>query len=144
MAVEEYTVEQYHQLIEAGVLWSGDPVELLERRIVTRLRRTPAHEAITGLTEDAIRPHLPAEWHLRIKSAVTTSDSEPEPDLLVIRGPARRYIDHHPSPAEVGLLDEVADTSLPIDRGLKRRIYARGIPMYWIVNVVDLQVEVYT
>src|SRR5205823_2588074 len=88
---------------------------------------------------------LPPDWSLRIQSAITLSDSEPEPDLAVVRGDERRYAAHHPRPADVGLLIEVADSTLLGDRADKGRIYARaGIAIYWIVNLIDRQVEVYS
>ena len=76
---------------------------------------------------------------------VTTMDSEPEPDVSVIRGVRGDYVDRHPGPEAVGLLVEVADTSLPPDRGWKKRIYAAArIPVYWIVKLPDRVVEVFT
>jgi Uma2 family endonuclease len=82
---------------------------------------------------------------VRVRSAVATADSQPEPDLAVARGQARDYLDRHPGPADVPLVIEVADSSLARDRGLKARVYARaGIPNYWIVNLVDRHVEVYS
>ena len=72
-------------------------------------------------------------------------DSQPEPDFAVVRGNARTYFSRHPSTADVGLLVEVADSSLLRDQRDKTRIYARaGIPCYWIVNLVDRRVEVFT
>jgi Uma2 family endonuclease len=75
----------------------------------------------------------------------TTGDSEPEPDVMVVRGALRDYPDGHPRAEHVALVVEVADTSLRTDRGTKKRAYARaGIPVYWIVNLVDRCIEVYT
>jgi hypothetical protein len=82
---------------------------------------------------------------LRIQSAVTTDDSEPEPDIAAVRGPARRYLRRHPEPADIATLIEIAESSLHYDRQVKGPIYARAkIPIYWIINLVDNQVEVYT
>ena len=69
--------------------------------------------------------------------------NEPEPDLSVVRGESDDYTDHHPGPADIALVVEVADSSLSRDRGEKRDNYARaGIPVYWIVNLVGRQLEV--
>jgi Uma2 family endonuclease len=90
-------------------------------------------------------PRLLAGWHCRSQSATTTADSEPEPDLAVIRGSERDYLTRHPGPADMALAVEVSESSLPRDRSHKTRIYARAaVPVYWIINLVDLQVEVYT
>jgi Uma2 family endonuclease len=73
---------------------------------------------------------------------IPVSDSEPEPDLFwAVQGD---YFKRHPEPHEVLLLIEVAESSLPIDRGVKLGVYAEaGIADYWIVNLIDQQIEVY-
>lgn len=139
------TVEQYHRMIEAGVLVEGDPVELLEGLLITKMTKNPPHDTSLSLTHYAIADLLPSGWVIRIQSAVTTGDSEPEPDIAVVLGPRRRYAKAHPRPKHVALLVEVADASLSEDRGRKARLYARArIPIYWIVNVREFKVEVYT
>jgi Uma2 family endonuclease len=80
-----------------------------------------------------------------VQSAVTTLESEPEPDVVVVRGGARDFVKRHPGPEQIGLVVEVADTSLTHDRTVKGRIYARaGIANYWIVNLIDRRIEVYS
>lgn len=70
--------------------------------------------------------------------------TEPEPDVLVVPGQWQDYEDHHPTPPEVCLLVEVSDATLRKDRGEKVHTYARaGIADYWIVNLVNRQLEVY-
>jgi Uma2 family endonuclease len=97
------------------------------------------------LLQEFLLKMIPAGWRARVQSAITLSDSEPEPDLAIVPGPASRYHDHHPSAADVGLVVEVADTSLRQDRVLKNLIYSRAsIPVYWIVNLIDRQIEAYT
>jgi Uma2 family endonuclease len=88
---------------------------------------------------------LPTNWDLRIQLAITLSDSQPEPDFAIVRGSAADYEIRHPGSADVGLVIEVADSSLLRDQRDKTRIYARGgIVCYWIVNLVDRRIEVYT
>ncbi len=140
-----WTVDEYHHLLQTGVLRSGEPVELLEGWLVTKMIRNPPHEQALDIAQNVLRNFLPADWRLRVQTAITTGDSEPEPDLAVIRNPISRYANRLPGPADIGLLVEIADTSLAHDRRTKGRIYARaGIPVYWIVNLVDHQVEVCT
>jgi Uma2 family endonuclease len=94
---------------------------------------------------DVLTPRLPTEYHCRRQSAITTTDSEPEPDVAVVRGLKRAYLTRHPGPADLPLVIEAADSSLERDRTHKLWIYANAnIPIYWIVNLVDAQVEVYT
>jgi Uma2 family endonuclease len=87
---------------------------------------------------------LPAAWDLRVQSAIVLGDSQPEPDFAVVRGSPADYETRQPGPADVGLVIEVADSSLLRDQRDKTRIYARAaLPCYWIVNLVDRQIEVY-
>ena len=143
--VRRFTVDEYHRMLRAGILKEDDPVELLEGWIVPKMSRNPAHDTALALVQAALSAVLPSAWICRGQSAVTTTDSEPEPDVAVVRGPIRRYATSHPSPADAGLVVEIADSTLTRDRTLKARLYARAaVPLYWIVNIPDRQVEVYT
>jgi Uma2 family endonuclease len=142
---KQWTVAEYHELLQNGTLKSGDPFELLEGWIVKKMSRKPPHDVSLDLVQEALRGDLPSEWRLRIQCAITTADSEPELDVAVVRGVARDYLAKHPGPPAIGLLVEIADTSLTLDRVTKARIYARAsISDYWIVNLVNRQVEVYS
>ncbi len=88
---------------------------------------------------------LPAGWYVDEQAPVTTEDSEPEPDLVVVRGTTEDYRDRHPSAAEVALVVEVADSSLRRDRDLKKGIYARaGFAVYWLLDLNARKLEVYS
>lgn len=144
LPVRRFTVEEYHRLAEAGILNEDDRVELLEGWIVPKMVHGPAHDNAIELLDEAIRPHLPQGWRLRIQSSVSTTDSEPEPAVTVVRGSARERRARHPEPGDIGLIVEVAETSLDTGRGTKARLYARAaIASYWIVNLVDGRLEVY-
>lgn len=139
------SVDQYHEMIRAGILLDGDPVELLEGWLVRKMSKNPVHTASTTKTRRQLEKIVPNGWSVDTQEPVTTHDSEPEPDISVIRGFREDYTDRHPGADEVGLLVEVAETSLERDRGWKKRVYAKArIGVYWIVNLVDLQVEVFT
>lgn len=143
--IRQFSVEEFHRLIAADVLAEDDRVELLEGWIVPQMVHGPQHDATIELIDEVLRSRLPAGWRLRIQSATTTSDSEPEPDLVVVRGSARQRLNKHPGPADLALVIEVAETSLNRDRTLKKDIYAKaGIPIYWLVNLVDRQIEVFS
>lgn len=145
LPVRRFTVEEYHRMIEAGVFAEDERFELLDGWIISQPAQTPPHATVIGLAHDALRGMLPAGWRVRVRSAITTADSEPEPDLAIVRGAARDYLGRHPGPQDIVLLIEVADSTLAKDRGLKGRLYARaGIPTYWIINLVDARVEIYT
>ena len=144
-ALRRFSVVEYRRLIQDGLLTEGEPIELLEGWIVHKMTRNPPHDVAPGLAGDAIAGRLPAGWHVREQAAITTADSEPEPDLAVARGVRRDYKIRHPGPTDLALVVEIAESSLADDRDIKNRIYARaGIAVYWIVNPVRGQVEVYT
>jgi Uma2 family endonuclease len=139
------SVAQYHEMIERAILTTNDRVELLEGVLVERERRSPQHDTAMCLGMDKFLAILPAHWDVRIRCAITLSDSEPEPDLACVRGDESSYLTRHPGPSDFGVLAEVADSSLEFDRTTRGRIYARAaIVCYWIINLIDNQIEVYT
>jgi len=140
-----FSVRQYHAMIRAGILTEDDPVELLEGMLVTKMAKNPPHRLATRLTRRALEALLPEGWFVDVQEPITTEDSEPEPDLAVVRGTERDYAERHPGPEDLALVVEVADSSLQRDRTLKRRLYAAaGIPVYWVLNLAERQLEVYT
>jgi len=143
--VYRMTVAQYHTALRAGVFEEGDPIELLEGLMVQKMPKKPPHVVALARLLRALTPHIPAAWSTRSQDPITLEDGEPEPDLAVILGRAEDYLARHPGPADIALVIEVSDTTLDRDRGIKLRSYARaGLPAYWIVNLVDRCVEVYT
>ena len=143
--VRRFTVEEYERMIGAGVIVDDDRFELLEGWIVPKMTKNPPHEVTLVLVPDALRVHLPGGWHIRGQSSTRTAESVPEPDVAIVRGAARDYGKRHPGPKDTALVIEVADSSLAQDRGIKLRLYARaGYPIYWIDNLVERKIEVYT
>src|SRR5436309_2218555 len=98
MIAHRFTVDQYHRMIEAGVLDENDRVELLEGWIVPKMVHNPPHDCAVSLVQTSFAGFLPKSWIMRIQSAITIDDSEPEPDVVVAKGPARRYLTAHPHP----------------------------------------------
>jgi Uma2 family endonuclease len=143
--LHRFRVDQYEKMIEEGILTSEDRVELIEGLVVQKMTQHPPHAVAVDYTRYALHLLLPEGWRLREQKPIKLSNSEPEPDLVVVRGPLQRYETRHPGPRDIALLIEVADVSLKGDRQEKGRTYARArIPVYWIVNLIDRQVEVYT
>ncbi|MEP0792285.1 MULTISPECIES: Uma2 family endonuclease [Cyanophyceae] len=139
------SVEQYHQMIRLGILSDDDPVELLDGWLVYKMPKNPPHRATTKLTRNALEAVIPEGWYVDTQEPITLADSEPEPDVVVVRGNTRDYLDRHPGASDIALIIEVADSTLERDRTSKQRLYARaGIPIYWIINLPEKQVEVYT
>jgi Uma2 family endonuclease len=139
------SVEQYHQMIASGILNEDDPVELLEGWLVTKMAKDPTHRMTTHLGRGLLEQHIPDTYYVDSQEPITTNDSEPEPDIVVVKGNVRDYSTRHPNASEVLLVVEVSNSTLSQDRTLKQRTYAAsGIPIYWIINLVDRVIEVYT
>lgn len=139
------TVSQYHTMIETGILTEDDPVELLEGWLVYKMPKNSEHIFAAQETSDALKAIVPSGWYVNVQDPVTMETSEPEPDIVVIRGNRRDFRRQTPTAKDVSLIVEVSELTLGRDRGTKKRVYAQaGIPIYWIINLLDNQVEVYT
>jgi Uma2 family endonuclease len=145
LQVHRFSVQQYHRMIESGVLTENDRVELLEGWIVSKMPHNPSHDGTVSIILRRLWTRLPDDWIVRVQSAITLANSEPEPDLAVARGPETRYLARHPAPRDLALVVEVSDTTLGHDQTIKARIYARArIPVYWVVNLLEKSIEVHT
>ena len=139
------TVDQYHQLIESGTLTADDPVELVEGILVYKMPKKTPHATSTRLCRRAIEAVLPAGCFYDSQEPITLDDGEPEPDGMIVRGRPEDFAEKHIGPEDLSLVIEVADSSLGRDRGMKMRSYARaGIGCYWIINLNDRRVEIYS
>lgn len=116
------TVETYHAMIAAGLC--DETVELLSGCVVKKIGKNPPRKVASRRADLALSRAIPAGWHVTNQDPVTLSDSESEPDVMVVRGRLDDYGGQHPGPNEVGLVVEAADASLWRDRGLKRRLCA--------------------
>jgi hypothetical protein len=148
MAVRQpyrFTVEDYHRMAEAGILGEDDRVELIEGEIV---EMPPIGSPHGGTVKALIHLFSRAVGDLALVAAqdpVRLSDiSEPQPDLMLLRPRPDFYRDSHPTPADVLLLVEVADTSVEFDRSVKLPLYARvSIPESWLVDLERGVLEVH-
>jgi Uma2 family endonuclease len=139
------TVEAYHALLKAGLIEDGDPVELLEGFLVRKMGKGPRHERARRQLRRLLEKLMSDEFFVDEQGALTTGDSEPEPDVFVIRGTPDDYADRHAGPTETVLIVEISDSSVRRDRNLKKRVYGRaGVAQYWVVNLVAECVEVYS
>jgi Uma2 family endonuclease len=132
-------------LIDVGVLTDEDRVELLENYLVLKTPANPPHDSTVTKLFRRLDRLAPAGYVVRCQVGSSLPDSQPEPDIAIARADERAFDARHPRPDEIALVIEVSDSSLHCDRVDKGRIYARvSIPQYWVVNLVDRQVEVYT
>ena len=135
-----FSVEQYQLLGEAGLI--GTDVELLEGIIVKKTSKSPLHVFAAEKLASLLRGYEAEGWLVRQEQPITHLDSEPEPDISVVRGRLEDFLTGHPTSAS--LVIEVAISSFGFDHE-KRAIYASAsIPEYWIVLPEEKRVEVYT
>lgn len=143
--VLRFSVEQYHEMIRASILTADDQVELLEGWLVYKMPKNPPHRITTKLIQRAFEKVIISGWYVDTQEPITVEDSEPEPDVAIIRGDTRDYSDRHPGASDLALLVEVAESTLERDRKLKKRLYARaGVSVYWIVNLAERKIETYS
>jgi Uma2 family endonuclease len=141
--LRRWTRDEYEHMVESGIFRPEDHIELLDGEIVEMTPQGTRHGAVYSIVADVLRRAFGKGCYVRAQLPLALEDSsEPEPDIAIVGGTPRDYLDAHPS--ETLLVVEVSESSLRYDRGRKLRAYARnGVPEYWIVNLVDLRLEVY-
>jgi Uma2 family endonuclease len=139
------SVDQFLTMIDADLFPREARLELLDGRLVEVMTKNPPHNFTARQIGILLKAIVPQGWLLSEEKSLNLSRYwRPEPDLAIIRGPNDRYRKSDPTAADVALLIEVADSSYATDRGEKWRAYAAArIPIYWIVNINQSQVEVY-
>lgn len=145
-AVHRFSVKLYDQMVRNGTLTDEDRVELLDGVVYDKMPHNAPHDScLYRLHTRLLLALAPLGLVVRCQSGVTFPASVPEPDVAVVPGPEGLYDHTRPTAADLLLVVEVSDTTLGRDRGLKQRVYARGrVPVYWIVNLADRVVEVFT
>lgn len=139
------SVAQYHAMIETGILTEDDPVELINGWLIEKMPKNPRHRAVTKLVRTLLESVISDDYYVDSQEPITLSDSELEPDVMIIRGGTRDYLNTHPQAKDIILVVEVSDTTLVRDQTLKKNLYARhGISNYWIINLINQQLEIYT
>ncbi|MBD2166034.1 Uma2 family endonuclease [Calothrix membranacea FACHB-236] len=138
-----WTVEEYHRMIDAGILTTDDKVELLDGRIIQTSPQKPPHAGTSQRASDYLKAQLTGKAHVRMQLPITLSTSEPEPDIAVVQIDPAAYGDHHPAPSEILLLIEVSYSTFDIDFNEKALIYAKAnIADYWVLNIIERQVYI--
>lgn len=139
------SVKQYLDAIEAGILGERDRVELLEGILVRKTPIGDGHVLAVNMCNLRLMSLVLPDCFVQIQGPAATGASMPEPDVLVVRGNPRSIVSGRPTALDTPLLIEVSDSSLLADRTVKKEIYARAkFPIYWIVNLPERCVEVYT
>ena len=152
--LEPLTIDQVEQMMRHGILPDGAPIELIDGLLVRKDRsargedpmtHNPAHATCISRLLRVLAIVQAHGCHLRCQLPIALAPTRaPEPDVAIIRGVAEDYSDRHPGPNDAAVVIEVADSSLDFDRSTKLKLYAgAGIPVYWIVNLIDNVVEAY-
>jgi Uma2 family endonuclease len=141
----KFTVKQYHQMAEAGILTEDDRVELIRGEIVEMTPIGRRHAACVDRLNEMFILRLAQATIVRVQNPVELDDnSEPQPDLVLLRRRADFYEAGHPQAEDILLLVEVADTTVEADRDVKILLYANsGIAEVWLVDINAQCLEVY-
>ncbi len=140
------TVNEYERIIRARALNDPERVELIDGYMVDKVAKSAEDGFSTKRVIKALEDLLPPGWTSRKEEPIRIPDyDEPEPDVAIVRGVDEDYEHRLPGPDDAGLVIEVSLSTLDRDRNEKLPAYARGrIPVYWIINLIDRQIEVYT
>lgn len=140
----KWSIEDYHKAIAAGIL-EDKPVELLEGDIIQMSPEGIPHSYINLSVADYLRGLLTKLAIVSEGHPITLDNSEPEPDIAIIRLPFSRYVNHHPYAEDIYWLIEVSNSSLQKDLEQKQEIYARNsIAEYWIIDLKNKKLRVFS
>ncbi|MCX7595491.1 MAG: Uma2 family endonuclease [Fischerella sp.] len=143
---KRFTITEYDRLAELGFFSEDDRVELIRGEIIYMVAKGKAHSTLNRRLTRELSILLGTRATLQNQDPVIIStDSEPEPDVAILQNRADDYLSAHPTPADILLLIEIADSSLKYDQEVKLPLYAEaGIADYWIFNLVANYLEYYS
>lgn len=140
----KWTLEQWHQLIETGVLAELN-IELLEGEIIEMSPEGVPHSFCNQSLAEYLRTLLEGQAIVNERYPITLDNSEPQPDIAIVELPREIYSQHHPYAENIYWLIEISNSTLVFDRTNKAATYARnGIEEYWIVDLVNRKLIVHT
>lgn len=140
----KWTIERYHRAINAG-LFDDQPVELLRGDIIVMPPERESHAYYNSEVGDYLRALLSDRVKIREAHPITLpNDSEPIPDLAIVKPLRAVYLEHHPYPDNIFWLIEFSNTTLSKDLNEKKAVYSEaGIAEYWVVNLIDKEVSIF-
>ena len=140
----KWSIEEWHELVKSGVL-EGKPVELLEGEIIKMSPEGIPHRRTNHKVVKYLRKLLDGLAEIYESHPITLDNSEPEPDIAIVRLPENIYDTHHPYPEDIYWLIEIANKTLKLDLEQKSKTYARNdIPEYWVIDLVNRKLIVHT
>jgi Uma2 family endonuclease len=143
---KRFTADDYQRMGQVGILRKKDRVELIDGEIVTMTPIGPRHCANVDRATRAFVTKAGDSAIVRVQGSVRLDlYTEPAPDLVLLRPRTDFYVSHHPGPADILLIVEVADSSIEYDREVKARVYARsGVHEYWLVDLNGQELVCYS
>jgi Uma2 family endonuclease len=143
--LRRFSTGEYQRMIELGILRPEERLERLDGYLVCKMPQNNLHRAAVSRIHTRLLPRLSGGWFAFVHCPVSLGLADPEPDGIVVRGRETDYDARTPVATDFGIVIEVSDSSLVLDRRSKGQLYARhGIPVFWLVNLEDGRVEVYT
>jgi Uma2 family endonuclease len=141
-----FNVDEYYRMAQAGVLSEDDSVELIEGEVVEMSPIGSTHQGCVDELSSLITERLGGSVIVRVQGPIHIDEhSEPQPDISLLKPCPDFYRRSHPTPSDVLLVIEVADTSIEYDRSAKLPLYARaGIPEAWLIILPKELVEVHS
>jgi Uma2 family endonuclease len=144
LTTDQWTTDRYHQAIENGI-FSDETVELLRGEIIVTLLEREPHAYYSTEVADYLRNLLGNKAKIRDAKPITLpNNSEPEPDIAIVKPLGKEYLKHHPYPEDIFWIIEFSQATLSKDLGEKKDIYAEaGIREYWVVDLKNSQSKVF-
>jgi Uma2 family endonuclease len=146
LARRPFTTTEYHRLIEAGILTEDERVELIDGELIKMAPIGPRHAACVNRLDEFLRDEIKKLAIVSAQNPIQISEhSEPQPDIALLKRRDDFYAQDHPSPEDVLVEIEVADTTAESDREVKIPTYARaGIAEAWLIDLYNDRIEVHT
>ncbi|MHC5826845.1 MAG: Uma2 family endonuclease, partial [Nostoc sp.] len=140
----KWTIERYHRAIEAGI-FDDQPIELLRGDLIVMPPEGEPHAYYNTEAADYLRTLLGERAKIRDAKPITLpNNSEPVPDVAIVKPLGGVYLEHHPYPEDIFWIIEISKSTLSKDLGDKKDIYAEaGIAEYWVVNLKNSQLQVF-
>ena len=142
----KFTIAEYHQLVDLGFFTENDRIELIRGEIIEMAPKRTPHSVCNSLLWKQLYELIGKQAEIRVQEPITLpSNSEPEPDVVIANKKGDNYLSAHPTVEDIILVIEISDSTLKYDKETKLSLYAEaGINNYWIINLVDNHLEVYS
>ncbi|MEA5464493.1 Uma2 family endonuclease [Leptothoe sp. PORK10 BA2] len=144
--LKRWNVDEYHRMAESGLLAESERTELLTGQIILMIAKGTPHVTALRLVATALDNSLANQpYFVSTQDPIQLDDySEPEPDLVIVKGDFLDYAAHHPTPQDICLVVEVADSTLKQDCEVKDKLYAQaGITDYWVLDLPHRQLHIF-